>query len=167
MISQLILSSGSKVWRVALVPMLLLTMLGEPVQGGTKRSSRRASRPIARPLGLSPVLQGQTTWKNQRGSTLVLINDGKGNLTGQYATAVGCHPNVPRKLVGTINGTAITFIVNWEECGSVTAWSGSLDSAGDPKEITTLWLLTVGESPSSPANFKSTYAGSDTFTKTK
>jgi len=56
--------------------------------------------------------------------------------------------------------------VNWEECGSVTAWNGSLDNPGDPKEITTLWLLTVGASPAGPANFKSTFAGSDSFTRT-
>lgn len=150
---------------MALALLLLITMIGDPVQAKSKAKNRRASRSATHARRPAAV-QGQTTWKNQRGSTLVLINDGKGNLTGQYKTAVGCGIGIPRKLVGTINGAAITFIVNWEECGSVTAWTGSMDNPSDPKEINTMWLLTVGASPSSPANFKATYAGSDTFTKT-
>jgi hypothetical protein len=93
---------------------------------------------------------------------MVLINDGKGNLTGEYTTAVGCTDVVgkPQKLTGTINGSAITWTVNWgAQCRSVTSWVGQMET---PTTINSLWLL--GLNPQNPKDFKAIYAGSDLFT---
>jgi hypothetical protein len=159
--------SGWKVWGVALAFIFLASVIGEPVQGKISRKNQRVSRSITHSLRLGSYQNPPTTttWKNQRGSTMVLTNDGKGNLTGTYKTAVGCKPGVPRKLFGTINGSAITFIVNWEDCGSVTAWTGHFDDRTNPKQIQTLWLLSIGTGGTAPSDFKTTLAGSDDFMK--
>lgn len=167
MINQSKLRLGWKVWGVALALIFLVNAIGEPVQGQTRRKNQRVSRSVAPSLRLGNLNQTTTTWKNQRGSTMVLINDGHGNLTGTYTTAVGCNAGIPQKLLGTINGSAITFIVNWGgKCTSVTAWAGHFDDPNNPKQIETLWLLSVGTGGTAPSDFKTTYAGSDAFMRT-
>lgn len=158
---------GWKVWGVALAFIFLTNAIGESIQGQTRRKNQRALRSSVRSLRPGS-FQTQTTtkWKNQRGSTLVLINDGRGNLTGEFKTAVGCEAGTPRKLFGTINGTAISFTVNFEGCISITAWNGHFDNASNPQKIKTLWLLTIG-TPTAPSDFKSTLAGSDEFMRTQ
>lgn len=146
----------------ALMTPTLIDVSGAPVNSSAERRQRRkqvAARTIA-PKAVSKLTQGTTTkWKNQRGSTLVLIKDGNGNLTGEFRTAVGCGVNTPRRVFGTTNGTGISFTVNFEECTSIAAWTGQMES---PTEMRTLWLLTVGSGD--PKSFKATYAGSDVFT---
>ncbi len=50
----------------------------------------------------------------------------------------------------------MTFTVNWQECNSLTSWTGNYST----NTLTTLWLLTV----SGPPKWNSIIAGADTFT---
>jgi hypothetical protein len=150
-----------KMCSVALIALSLTDVSGAPVKSSVKKRPRRkqvAARTLA-PKASATLTQGTTTkWKNHRGSTLVLIKDGNGNLTGEFRTAVGCGVGKPRKIFGTTNGTGLSFTANFEECDSITAWTGQMES---PTEMKTLWLLTVGSGD--PKSFKATYAGSDVF----
>lgn len=103
---------------------------------------------------------GTTRWKNQRGSTLVLNNNGRGTLTGTFTTAVGCGAGIARPIAGTYNGFAVSFTANFGTCQSITAWNGMLFTAS-PMQIQTLWYLTTA----GPPQWNSTIAGADTFTK--
>jgi hypothetical protein len=103
---------------------------------------------------------GTSNWKNDRGTKLVLEASKDGMLTGTFTTAVGCGAGRPRRVIGTTNGYAIAFVVNFEECGSVTAWNGVI-VPGDAPQLKTLWHLTRGKNP--PA-WDSTLAGTDVFT---
>lgn len=146
------------VFRISIICFLFLAFTD--VIGQSKPRHRAHARVVRAAPFQTP---GSTTrWKNERGSTMVLISDGQGNLTGEYTTAVGC-PDVkgkPQKLVGTTNGSAITFTVNWGKvCTSLTSWVGQIES---PTRINTLWLLALDNKD--PQSFKVTYAGSDTFT---
>jgi hypothetical protein len=151
-----------KVWAFVLVFLVLISIFGESVPGASaKRKARRPSRSTSVSLTKPP--QGSTTrWKNQRESIMVLIDDGKGHLTGEYTTMVGCPEVVgkPQKLFGTTNGSAISFTVNWA-CSSITSWTGQ---RVNPDKINTLWLLSVSVSDPEK-NFKANSAGSDVFTR--
>jgi hypothetical protein len=50
----------------------------------------------------------------------------------------------------------MTFTVNWQECNSITSWTGNYNAG----TTTTLWLLTV----SGPPQWNSINAGTDIFT---
>jgi hypothetical protein len=137
---------------------VLTVVVGESVHGLAQKRTRAA----AKNMSVLKFQAGTTTWKNLRGSVMVLINDGNGNLTGEYTTAVGCKEVVgkPQKLTGTINGSAITWTVNWgAKCRSLTSWVGEMET---PTTINSLWLL--GLNPENPRDFKAIYAGSDFFT---
>lgn len=148
-----------KTLTVVLVFLVLTSIVGDSVQGA-KRKTRRPSKSTS-VSSTNP--QGSTTkWRNQRGSTMVLTDDGKGNLTGEYTTVVGCDQVVgkPQKLFGTTNGSAISFTVNWA-CSSITSWTGQRVNAD---KINTLWLLSVS-SADPEKDFKNNVAGSDVFTR--
>jgi avidin family protein len=149
------------VFRICAICFLFLALTD--VIGQSRTTHRARGRAVRAAAFQAP---GSTTkWQNERGSTMVLISDGNGNLTGEYTTAVGCPAVVgkPQKLVGTTNGSAITFTVNWGKapCRSLTSWVGQLES---PTRINTLWLLALDNND--PKSFKVTYAGSDLFTRT-
>lgn len=101
------------------------------------------------------------TWKNELGSTATLAIQGNGSVTGTYvngAPSSCAGPGQRFPLVGFCNNNAITFTVNWgSACNSLTAWSGVYNGSN----IKTLWNLVTG----GPAQWNSTYAGSDTFVK--
>lgn len=78
---------------------------------------------------------------NQSGSTMAVTISGKGAVSGTYATALGCGVGTSRPLKGFKNGTAITFTVSFEECGSITSWVGHIQENGD---ISTIWTLARG-----------------------
>jgi len=80
-----------------------------------------------------------------------------GTLSGTYKTAVGCGAGKSRPLTGFCNGYAVTFSVNWQECVSTTAWSGTYNNG----KLTTLWQLVLAKQPS----WDSIMAGSDTFSE--
>ena len=103
-------------------------------------------------------LRAGTVWVNQLGSTMTIqVVAANGLVTGTYATKVGCGAGKVRPLIGWYNKGAFAFVVNWEECESLTAWSGHVDSL-NPK-IVTLWHLPK----SGPPRWDSTFAGADTF----
>ncbi len=96
------------------------------------------------------------TWVNELGSTMTTSWGADGLITGTYVTAVGCGAGTVRPLTGWWNNAAMTFTVNWQECNSLTSWTGNY-TAGT---IATLWQLTV----SGPPKWNSITAGADTFT---
>jgi Avidin family len=160
------MSSHAKSWiilracSVALIALALTNVSAASALHSTKKRQTRQQPAARTPAPRASLTQTSTTrWKNQRGSTLVLIKDANGNLTGEFKTAVGCGVNKPRKLFGTTNGSGLAFTVNFEECTSIGSWTGQMES---PTEIRTLWLLTVDSGD--PKSFKATYAGSDVFT---
>ena len=89
-------------------------------------------------------LAAESTWINQRGSTLTIESISlNGLLTGIYinnAIGYGCQ-KTPYPVTGWVSGTAITFTTQWtnvaESCHSITAWTGFLYE----NQITTLWQL--------------------------
>ena len=98
-----------------------------------------------------------SVWVNELGSTMTIQSVGTdGLITGTYVTAVGCGAGTVRPLRGWYNKGAITFTVNWQECNSLTSWTGNYNA----NTLTTLWLLTV----SGPPQWNSITAGADTFT---
>lgn len=78
---------------------------------------------------------------NQSGSTMSVSISDKGVVSGIYNTALGCGVGTKRPLKGFKNGTAITFTVSFEECGSLTSWVGHIQDNGD---ISTIWTLARG-----------------------
>ncbi len=104
-------------------------------------------------------LAASSVWVNELGSTMTIQTVGSdGLITGTYVTAVGCGAGKVRPLRGWYNGGAITFTVNWQECSSLTSWTGNV-SATSPT-IETLWQLAV----SGPPAWNSIIAGADRFT---
>ena len=72
------------------------------------------------------------TYKNARGSTLTLAFGADNTLTGEFTTAVAskeCQQaiGVKRPVVGYVAKNAITFSVNYPECGSVVSFIGNLE----------------------------------------
>lgn len=78
---------------------------------------------------------------NQKGSQMQYRLGPGGSISGSYISAVGCGVGVERRLVGWINGSAITFTVSFGECGSATSWVGHIDDAG---VISGIWTLARG-----------------------
>lgn len=81
------------------------------------------------------------SYTNQSGSTMSVAISDKGTVSGTYNTALGCGVGTSRPLKGFKNGTAITFTVSFEECGSITSWVGHIQDNGD---ISTIWTLARG-----------------------
>ncbi len=96
------------------------------------------------------------TWVNELGSTMTTSWGADGLITGTYVSLVGCGAGTARPLTGWWNNAAVTFTVNWQECKSLTSWTGNYGAG----KITTLWLLTL----SGPPQWNSINAGADTFT---
>lgn len=94
-------------------------------------------------------------WKNELGSLMTVNVNSSGTLSGTYTTAVGCGAGKARALIGYCNGYAVTFSVNWQECASTTAWSGTYSN----QTLTTLWQLVLAQQPA----WNSIIAGTDTF----
>lgn len=80
-------------------------------------------------------------YRNQAGSAMTLHISDTGEITGSYRTAIGCGVGVDRPLIGWKNGKAISFTVNFGECGSLTSWVGHIQEGGD---IVTIWTLARG-----------------------
>ena len=95
-------------------------------------------------------------WVNELGSKMTTSWGTDGLITGTYVSAVGCGAGTTRPLSGWWNNAAMTFTVNWQECNSLTSWTGNYNAG----QITALWLLTV----SGPPQWNSINAGTDIFT---
>jgi hypothetical protein len=102
---------------------------------------------------------GVSVWVNELGSTMTIQSVGAdGLISGTYVTAVGCGAGTVRPLRGWYNNGAITFTVNWQECNSLTSWTGNVASSS--ATIATLWQLSL----SGPPQWNSIVTGADTFT---
>jgi hypothetical protein len=95
-------------------------------------------------------------WVNELGSKMTTSWGTDGLISGTYVTAVGCGAGTVRPLTGWWNNAAMTFTVNWQNCNSLTSWTGNYNAG----KITTLWLPTV----SGPPQWNSIVAGADIFT---
>lgn len=114
----------------------------------------------------SSSLAGMSGWTNQSGSTMSISVDPSGQVNGTYinrASGYGCQ-NTPYPVTGWIVGTSISFTVRWdnqyENCNSVTGWTGFYNTATG--QIDTLWNLAVSGS----TNPGQIISGSDTFSRT-
>lgn len=114
------------------------------------------------------VCPGESTWKNQRGSTLHIEDiDTEGKITGYYinkAKGYACQ-GTPYPVTGwVLEGTnTITFAVKWENtvenCSSITAWTGFFNK--DCDRLTALWQLVINGATDPSQIIK----GMDTFTR--
>jgi hypothetical protein len=81
-------------------------------------------------------------WKNQRGSSIELLVDERGRVSGTFHTAVGTpSPQESFSLCGVAQGDLIAFSVGFGAHESVTAWAGQLTITGGRERIETLWHL--------------------------
>lgn len=109
------------------------------------------------------------TYKNQRGSTLVLaFHSGKqkdtGTLSGTFTTAVGnCEADMhlPLPILGYYNGNAVTITVNFPHCKQVVAMTGNIST--DKRKLHTLWLDAAPASDPQGSDWNSNIVGSDSY----
>jgi hypothetical protein len=93
-------------------------------------------------------VQLRGSWVNELGSLLVVDSvDAEGKIHGQYQSSTGVDGKV-FPLLGWVNrGTdedgilSVAFTVRWEGYGSITSWTGYLDTDADGHYIKTLWHL--------------------------
>lgn len=108
-------------------------------------------------------LKGHTIWVNARGSQMSISVSSSGRVSGSYINRDGNYScqNTPYPISGWVDGTAISFSVQWdnrfENCNSVSGWTGFFDAASG--EIETKWNLSVSGS-TDPSQI---LAGTDTF----
>lgn len=103
------------------------------------------------------------TWKNQMGSTMTLVVNGQ-SVAGEYtSTDSSSGAQAKGRLVGSIDGDLIAFVVNWDDYFSLTAWNGQL--VGDT--LKTLWLLVkdIPDTNEQQKLWQSTNIGADQFTR--
>lgn len=112
------------------------------------------------------------TWKNQLNSTVELVAQEDGSLTGQYHTAVSSSGEAlpPSPLHGswqrTPDGILFALTVQWhfvkegEDKHSSVAWSGR-GMNENPHTLKTTWVLTSGEEP----EWRSVVTNQDVFTR--
>ncbi|MGB0895456.1 MAG: avidin/streptavidin family protein [Parashewanella sp.] len=82
------------------------------------------------------------TWKNQRGSTLIIHQVSETEFSGKFKTAVATTKSCigfPIKIHGFKNGNAIALSMSLKECGSPTTISmvGSINN----NQLDTLYLV--------------------------
>lgn len=109
-------------------------------------------------------LSGTTThWQNQRGSLLTLNFDGQGHVTGTFTNeAPGSCPasvGVPQPVVGTYDGSVVSFVVDFPKCYASTVWNAQLTDSSQTMD--SLWI--VSANGSSPDYWNNNYVGHDTF----
>ncbi len=108
-------------------------------------------------------LKGSSVWVNSRGSEMYISVSSSGHVSGSYINHDGNYScqNSPFPVSGWVDGTAISFSVRWdnqfENCNSVTGWTGYYDSSTG--KIETKWNLAVSGS-TDPSQISS---GTDTF----
>jgi len=110
-------------------------------------------------------------WKNELDSVMELTVNGS-SVSGTYTSAVSSNgtPTPPHPLIGNVDNELISFIVNWTDYASITAWVGQMvvDAAGK-EQIFTLWqMTTTTNDPESPKElWQAIHAGSDTFERVR
>ena len=107
-------------------------------------------------------------WTNRLGSTMNLKTNGS-KVTGTYRTAVGA-PQESKEfpVIGVVNGDLLSFIVDWKEYGSVTAWVGQHTTGEKGTErIEAMWhlALNVAERQEEQSLWGSVMTGQNIFVK--
>ncbi|GAW00357.1 structural origins of high-affinity biotin binding To Streptavidin [Lentinula edodes] len=111
------------------------------------------------------------TWINELGSTVTLIADLEGGLSGQYNSAVGNALSF-YNLTGRFDtlppagrGVSVGWVVTWKNkylnAHSTTTWSGQYFNKSGSETIITQWLLTRSTTPDNV--WASTTIGHDEF----
>ena len=110
------------------------------------------------------------TYKNQRGSTLVLtwhedksIKEGAaGTITGTFISAVGkCATGLSLPVSGVFNGNAIAITLNLPECKQVIAMTGN--TTENREEIHMLWLDAAQSADPQKKDWNSNIIGADHY----
>jgi hypothetical protein len=101
---------------------------------------------------VAAVTDQSATYKNQRGSVMVLNWHEDKNSTG-----------VPVPLQGYFNGNAVAITVNFSHCNVVASISGNL--MNDNSEIQTIWLLASQVNGTANQDWNSNTVGTDHFKK--
>jgi hypothetical protein len=92
-------------------------------------------------------LKGSSVWTNTRGSEMYISVSSSGHISGNYINHDGNYScqNTPYPISGWVDGTSIAFSVRWdnqfENCNSVTGWTGFYDSSTG--KIETKWNLAI------------------------
>lgn len=108
-------------------------------------------------------LSGHTVWTNSRGSEMYISVSSSGHVSGDYINRDGNYScqNTPYPISGWVEGTSISFSVRWdnqfENCNSVTGWTGFYDASTG--NIETKWNLSVSGS----TDLSQVISGTDTF----
>lgn len=115
-------------------------------------------------------MQEEVTYKNQRGSTLLLKwhhdTDSSGKITGTFTTAVGnCQAEVgkPMPVSGYFSGNAITLSVIYPHCKKTIAMAGHVDK--EKSNLHTLWLVASASEDPQGKNWDANIVGSDSYQK--
>lgn len=108
-------------------------------------------------------------WENQRGSTMEIIQNANGAISGNYTTRVGAAigATFTKPMVGQAHGDQIVFYVDWWPY-SMTAWAGQLLTDFDGNaSLQTVWTNTkdVSESDEPGDGWAGLRTGGDTFTR--
>lgn len=108
------------------------------------------------------------TYKNQRGSKLVLVgfnpDEPTGSLSGTFTTAVGnCKEdmNKPTPIAGFYNGNAFSITVNFPHCKQVVAMTGHFTEGG----LHTLWLDAGQVKDPETSGWNANIVGTDVYQK--
>ena len=104
------------------------------------------------------------TWKNERGSLLVIDAVLDGKLQGSFRSAVGnVDPSKSFTLVGVVRGDVIGFTVDFGAAGSVASWVGQVEG----ETLRTQWHLSRDVSNDDEASklWSSTMSGADAFVR--
>ncbi|MEW8288604.1 MAG: avidin/streptavidin family protein [Candidatus Thiodiazotropha endolucinida] len=116
-----------------------------------------------------PTVNFDGTWENKLGSEMTIsVSDGA--VTGTYRTAVGAPGDYEEfPITGFANGDLISFVVDWGEYGSITAWVGqqTADDGGGNERIETMWHLAknIAEKSEKSSLWGSFLTGPNVFTR--
>jgi len=117
--------------------------------------------------------QPTETYKNQRGSVLVLerkaTSANSGELMGMFTTAVAskrCQDLVgkSRPIKGYYTGNALSITVDYPSCGTVVSIIGNKNSKN---QINTIWVVANQAKHAQGQDWNTRYIGNDTYTLTK
>ncbi|MCV6639657.1 avidin/streptavidin family protein [Candidatus Albibeggiatoa sp. nov. NOAA] len=120
-----------------------------------------------------PIVNFNGKWRNKLSSEMIITVE-KGIVSGIYQTVVGepSHNCEEFPLSGFVNGHLISFIVDWKQYGSITAWVGQhiIDINGNNERIETMWHLVKnigeeGKEADSNSYWNAFLSGSDVFSK--
>ncbi|KAJ3859816.1 streptavidin v2 precursor [Lentinula novae-zelandiae] len=112
-------------------------------------------------------------WINELGSTMTLIADQNGGLSGQYNSAVGNATDLynltgrfdilPPSDAGISVGWVVTYNNELRNAHSTATWSGQCFNNSGGETILTQWLLTTSSAQADV--WESTLVGHDKFTR--